>query len=1150
VNSFIPRDRKQRERERGLRDLCMAQRSLIITVNLAGEKGQRKPLLMPFLYFTVEASRLTLLLHSLSSGVNAACAAVRLLQLFCRDSTFRGVLASDNRSYDFVPLMNTFDPVARILAMDLYGLLGSVSEFTISEGIAFVCRELKTPSTPGSLMKAIETLHLCSLNRHYIACFQESALDVCKITSPSYHLVNPNVDTVFVVEKCLLILLRLSSVSTFAVRLTDCGALTGLLEIVLEGNSLATQQVVLPVCSRKSQQLDLPTLAHKILLSLSQYEACRSALLSCFAPKVLMQVLDTASQALFAGDASLPSFLTTDKVVSLFSKSLSPTTMLALETLYLLCLGPFEASSLFSSSPSACSLVVAAWGLDALISSGNESKGGLPVKSTSRFASSIVMRCGVNSFRPKLALVSLMYQPDSNYEPALTRMPWRLLVDTYQLWVLFDIIKYDASSSGAIRVPLTAPKKPPRASLPPSTPDLDGGVMAVMDAATVLEAKLIACTALHAIIVASKDASKSSSSPLPVTVNFDALKKGVITLCADHGLLACLEPLALQSIEVAFLLSEIFSWEEVNFRYCSTTFMDTLSGLLNSPSAPLRLIAMKLLFDGVQHSGPSQSKIKSSLSRRAVFTVARECIGSCLQQLRVRSGNNSRSTSPTRGSPTPPPAHTEMNAALSSLPDERVTPLLIESLIVTNCYFENPSSKAVPRPGQYGQPLEVSDLGGIIIPSEEEILTLTVACEGLIEILETSYSDAPSLVLSSVNKSLWTALLNLSRVKECAHVLLGTRLLSFLSLCLANSSAATTTAAEAMDRMSSRRSLDSGLLQGGPFIASAALQILINIVEFFPDLLAEGLLSAGFYALLFSYLKSNVVSREGQDSGENSISTLAVNEKMDFQLMVLLGSSACTSLAVCEHLIAVEGLVLWFLCSVSDHCKFLVMKARTKHSNPFGDAETKLSDVFKREQGDSEGEENESGSEYSRSPRGRDNAASISLEQRMVLLANICRCQSGKTIIFACDEFLSSLAVFVSSHGSCAADVFSVSSDVTFAVMSMMLALAPLYHSPALYPYVRSRRASPVPCLPVSETNSPLAHQLMTTLTIAAGCRDLTVIDKVLLFNTSIGNITFFFVRRPYENHFLPSCRLFRWLCCCLRMTRAGSGSRGAMPCR
>ena len=39
VNSFIPRDRKQRERERGLRDLCMAQRSLIITCNLAGERG-------------------------------------------------------------------------------------------------------------------------------------------------------------------------------------------------------------------------------------------------------------------------------------------------------------------------------------------------------------------------------------------------------------------------------------------------------------------------------------------------------------------------------------------------------------------------------------------------------------------------------------------------------------------------------------------------------------------------------------------------------------------------------------------------------------------------------------------------------------------------------------------------------------------------------------------------------------------------------------------------------------------------------------------------------------------------------------------------------------------------------------------------------
>ena len=1032
---------------------------------------------------------------------------MRLLQLFCRDSTFRGVLASDNRSYDFVPLMNTFDPVARILAMDLYGLLASVSEFTVSEGIYFVLRELRQPLTPGSLMKAIETLHLCSLNRHYIACFPESAYDICKLTSPSNHLINPNIDTVFVVEKCLLILLKLSSVPTFSVKLTESGALTGLLEIVLEGNFLPSQQVVLPVCHRKSQQQDLPVLALKTLLSLSQYEACRAALISCSAPRVLMKVLDTASHAVFPVNTTLPYFLPYDKMASHFSKSLTPPSMLALETLFVLCLYPFEASELFMNNPSACQMVVAACGLDALISSGNESvnsKGGLSCSSTSRFANSIMMRCGVNSFRPRLTSISLMYQPDSNCAPALARMPWRLLVDTFQLWVLFDIIRYNASSTGALRVPLTAPKKPPRASLPPGAPDLDGAIMTIMDAATVLEAKLIACTALHAIIVASKEVPNSKDSTVPPSI--DAMKKGVITLCADHGLLACLEPLALQSIEVAFLLSEIFCWEEVNFRYCSATFLDTITGLLSSPSAPLRRIAVKILFDAVQHSSPSQSKIKSNLSRRAIFAVARECISGCLQQLRVRSGDNSRSSSPSRGSPTPPTAHSEMNAALSCLPDDQVTQLLIESLIVTNCYFDNPSSKTVGRPGPVGRNLaDDPDVGGIVIPSEEEILTLTVACEGLIEILETNYSDSSSssTVLSSVGMSLWTALLNLSRIKECAHVLLGTRLLGFLSLCLASSSSATTTAAEAMDRISSRRSLDSGLLHGGPFISSAALQILINIVEYFPDLLAEGLLAGEFYTLLFSYLKNNTVNWEGHDTGENDVSAVAVNEKMDFQLMILLCSSSCTSLAVCEHLIAIEGLVLWFLSSVSDLCKALAMKAIPKYSNPFGDAETKLSDVSRKEHGDSEGEGNDSETDQLRGLKGKDGASCISLEQHMALLANICRCQSGKAIIFACDDFLSSLATFVSSHGSCAPDVFSVSSDVTFAVMSMMLALAPLYHSPAHYPYVR--RASPLPHLSSSEkSTSPsrdctLAQQFMATLTIAAGCRDLTVIDKVHL---------------------------------------------------
>jgi hypothetical protein len=63
----------------------MAQRGLIITSNLSG-----------------------------SRGINAAIAAVRILQIFCKDSTFKGILAADKKAYDFVPLLNTFDPVVCI----------------------------------------------------------------------------------------------------------------------------------------------------------------------------------------------------------------------------------------------------------------------------------------------------------------------------------------------------------------------------------------------------------------------------------------------------------------------------------------------------------------------------------------------------------------------------------------------------------------------------------------------------------------------------------------------------------------------------------------------------------------------------------------------------------------------------------------------------------------------------------------------------------------------------------------------------------------------------------------------------------------------------------------------------------------------------
>jgi hypothetical protein len=42
-----------------------------------------------------------------------------------------------------------------ILAMDVFGHLSSKAEFTISEGFLFICKELKHPSTTGSLLKVL-----------------------------------------------------------------------------------------------------------------------------------------------------------------------------------------------------------------------------------------------------------------------------------------------------------------------------------------------------------------------------------------------------------------------------------------------------------------------------------------------------------------------------------------------------------------------------------------------------------------------------------------------------------------------------------------------------------------------------------------------------------------------------------------------------------------------------------------------------------------------------------------------------------------------------------------------------------------------------------------------------------------------------------
>lgn len=1013
--------------------------------------------------------------------MNAANAAVRLLQCFCRDTAFREILAADKRTYDFVPLMNTFDPIASIIAMDLFGLLSSVSEFTISEGVIFVCKELSQPSTPGSLMKAMETISCCAQNRHYLAYFPDSIRDICRLLVPTKHLNTPDLDTVFIIERALLILLQLTAVSLFSLKLVQGGVLLGLLEIIIEGYTYESRQQVYSICKKKIQHLDLPVLALKVVLSLAYDDQCREALLKSGLPMALMKVLSGAAHQIPSAKSSttacnidegesvsceskafsLPSLMTIDTANTISRSNLSLNATLAIEVLYILCLSPFDSTELLVHYPMACEVIVVFWSSDSTMTNDRTIVSQKWSDASTKVACAVLTRLGAGfSTTGLLQRSSQPYTPDTHCVPALSRLPWLLLVETSQVFVLFDIIRYNTLSRNskepqAVRS-VTFDNSPAGMAPEPVGP-LEGERLRTLDVKTAYEGKVTAASALHAVILADAVSPTSTTSP------FSAVRRAVVSLCADEGLFYCLESLALSSLEAASLLSEIFSWKEVNFRYTTPTFTSTVLDMLESTHVLLQRTAIKMLFNAVQHSPSSKVNLQVHMPRNVVFAVTRDSIRGCLLQLRSRSDplytdssalDNSAAAS-VRVSPS------EINASLCHLSVEEVTQLLLECLVVATCYFDR-------------------DAGGKSDLSQDEVEALAVACGGLIEILESAWHKGFG-TLSATSASLWNALLTLCEIKECAQVLVNTNLLRFIKICLKSDGEVNTH--------------DNGLQADRSFESSSSLKILIKIMVNFPLVLTEQLLREDFYPLLFSLLKESHKLTGSKGTAHEGHIVGAGDGDINFQVMSLLCLSSYASLPVCKALTALQGFVAWCLSSVTELYSFLRQQgsqvgcARGESEFKHGVAGDDQATVQIISSTQNFGDYSQS---QSLSPplTRNENQIYISLEQRVALLANISRCPEGKASVFSSSTFVSLLSKLVLSGE----EVF-VPSGITFAILSLLLALVPLYHCPSSYPH--STLSSSYLEGNAVHDETIVAQLLLATLAVSASNRDLNVVDKV-----------------------------------------------------
>eukprot|EP00596_Hydrurales_sp_CCMP1899_P000391 CAMPEP_0119053582 /NCGR_PEP_ID=MMETSP1177-20130426/74516_1 /TAXON_ID=2985 /ORGANISM="Ochromonas sp, Strain CCMP1899" /LENGTH=905 /DNA_ID=CAMNT_0007033569 /DNA_START=4244 /DNA_END=6961 /DNA_ORIENTATION=- len=635
-----------------------------------------------------------------------------------------------------------------------------------------------------------------------------------------------------------------------------------------------------------------------------------------------------------------------------------------------------------------------------------------------RFGADLSVPHLISSDLPDIEKSSLMYTPTIEYMSSLSKAPWSVCIATSQIWVLFDIIRYEMDKS-----------------------------VGNLDEPTILQAKVIACAALHAIIIESSEVEGLRASGKDV-------REAVTELCAEYGLFTLIMDLSLSSLQAASLLSEIFSWPEINFRYCPAAFhvqWGVLIGLLQSDQVSLQRVAIKMLFNAVQHSEGSQAIITSNLNRKIVFSVLKGFITSCLHQLKSRSSDET--------------APIDSKIHLEKMPSDAIVILLVEALIIMNSYFGNADTDTLKL-------------------SEDEINALSVACGGLVEILE----GIPQGKLTDISKSLWTAMINLSNINECTNEFLNTNLIQFLSQCIKNCTVVTT-AATVMDRIDVRNSMESGVNIDSGFIIAASLKIMLNISKHHPEKLAETVITEGTLPLLYVLVKQYTI----EEVYGGDINLKLVENEVQFQVLALFCVLSCANLDICEGLISMEGFLQWCILSIMKLCA--LNKCGGRNEKVFDSSA--LEDPFK-EFDESENEPPQYDDIPPMSPRSpfkkTEKTSDIekdinidnqeindTLELRLTLLANICRCRSGQDVIFISYKFIVLLGDLL---------IYKNRSGVVYSTLSMLISLAPLYHNKN---YEKTGKNGTK-----EEGAGKVAHLLYACLNVSAVSRDLSAIDKAL----------------------------------------------------
>lgn len=628
-------------------------------------------------------NQISLILPSLTQERENGIGGMRVVQVLANESSFQNQrVGSMPQVFRFVSLLNEADTddVLKILLLDVIHVLVAQADIVNATIILEVLRVYLTSKNPLILNKTLMICEICSANNGLWDVIVANVLDpLLNLLEVDDHLNNADIDSVFLVQRVLIIVQRIVASESYALDVVNSRGFCLICTLTEMGNTIdASQNVTNDM--KKSTKSNLDEAALNVLYSMSKYNECSTYMLVYDVPMNLFRVLlEQAKSNEYPCDTNM-------KQLSSSTQSISTIIRTTINILFNLSL--HMSSSLNKAVAENCydvfSLLVSLW---------HRNDADLAHKILG-----IVIRCG-NTYD--------MMSASENYNSLLQKIeqgnPWLYCYNTRQMEFLSDIIYYS------------------------NTPGHE------LNEFTISLAQHAACGVLRMLLFDLQGNERDV----------------VMELCSNRLLLIRLEDLAPNISEAALLLSELFSWRDVNFKFTSPDILHTIVFLLSASDIDIRYAAARILGNATLHSEDSKTKVLSSVALSDIAVPINDIISECLS-----SFCNTRST------------NSAASIDESPMNSERVVfDTLVLGLIFVAEMFRN-------------SPKDFDD---------DALVTLTTACESILTVVEDRLQRLRSVwddESGTKYDSLWEGLVRFSTGLVSGKTLLEKRVIEIVTMCI------------------------------------------------------------------------------------------------------------------------------------------------------------------------------------------------------------------------------------------------------------------------------------------------------------------------------------------------------------------------------